>query len=208
MISIVDYGLGNLRSIQSMLRRAGIKSVISSDVETLREAERLILPGVGHFRYGMDRLRKRGLIDFLNERALVARVPVLGICLGAQLLGRHSEEGDAVGLGWLAMDTIGFDRARLAHGEKVPHMGWADTECCPHAVFAGMLDPPRFYYVHSFHFSCDDPGNVIAEATHGYRFAACVAKDNIIGVQFHPEKSHVFGRQLLKNWAAMKFGQS
>ena len=208
MIGIVDYGLGNLRSIQNMLHRIGLKSVISYDSMTLRAAERLILPGVGHFRYGMDCLRERGLIDVLNERALEARVPVLGICLGAQLLGRHSEEGDAAGLGWIAMNTVAFDRSRLAGSDKLPHMGWADTVGAVHPLFKGMGEAPRFYYVHSFHFSCDEPQDVLCEATHGYRFQAGVMKGNIIGVQFHPEKSHIFGKQLLKNWAEMHFGRT
>jgi glutamine amidotransferase len=205
MIGIVDYGLGNLRSIQNMLRRFGVNSVISNDPTKLRAAEKLILPGVGHFRYGMDRLRERGLIDLLNERALEARVPILGICLGAQLFGRHSEEGDAAGLGWIAMKTVAFECARLTGGEKVPHMGWADTAGVAHPLFKGMSEPPRFYYVHSFHFLCDEPQDVLCEATHGYRFASGVVKGNIIGVQFHPEKSHIFGRQLLKNWVEMSF---
>jgi glutamine amidotransferase len=204
MIGVVDYGLGNLRSIQNMLRRSGVKAVISSDRDALSKCERLILPGVGHFRYGMECLRERGLIEFLDERALQARVPVLGICLGAQLLGCHSEEGDVAGFGWIAMNTVAFDRTRLTHGEKVPHMSWTDTICKSHPLFKGITEP-RFYYVHSFHFACDDAEDVICEAVHGYRFASGVAKNNIMGVQFHPEKSHSFGGQLLKNWAGLNF---
>lgn len=202
MIGIVDYGLGNLRSIQNMLNRAGIASVVSADPDVLRRVERLILPGVGHFRYGMECLRQRGLVEVLNERALEAKVPVLGICLGAQLLGRGSEEADTPGLGWLAMDTVAFDRSRLTGGECVPHMGWADTEDAGHPLFEGLEDA-RFYYVHSYHLACDNSSTVICYAEHGYRFAAGVAHGNIVGVQFHPEKSHVFGRRLLKTWATM-----
>jgi len=205
MITIVDYGLGNLRSIQNMLRRAGVASTISGDGAELARAERIILPGVGHFRYGMDRLRERGLVEVLNQRVLGDRVPALGICLGGQLIGRHSQEGDCAGLGWIDMDTVAFDRARLGPADKVPHMGWADTASKGHPLFADMPDDPRFYYVHSFHFACDNPADVICEAQHGYRFASGVAHGNVIGVQFHPEKSHAFGRQLLKNWAAMEF---
>ncbi|MBI4366374.1 MAG: imidazole glycerol phosphate synthase subunit HisH [Deltaproteobacteria bacterium] len=203
MIAIVDYGLGNLRSIQNMLRRAGAPSVISSDPAVLRQVDKLILPGVGHFRYGMEKLRERGLVDVLNERALDAKVPVLGICLGAQLLGRGSEEGGAEGLGWVEMDTVAFDRSRLTGGERVPHMGWAETAHSGHSLFQGQEEPPRFYYVHSFHLRCDDPAAVIATAEHGYRFASAVMQGNIMGVQFHPEKSHAFGLRLLKAFAAM-----
>lgn len=203
MIVIVDYGLGNLRSIQNMLRRAGALSVISSDLAVLGQAEKLILPGVGHFQYGMEKLRERGLIEALNERALEAKVPVLGICLGAQLLGRGSEEGGAEGLGWIEMDTVAFDRSRLNGTERIPHMGWAETAHTGHFLFEGQEEPPRFYYVHSFHLLCDDPAAVIATAHHGYRFASGVMQGNIMGVQFHPEKSHTFGLRLLKSFATM-----
>ena len=206
MIGIVDYGLGNLRSIQNMLRRAGTDSVISADPAELAKADRLILPGVGHFRYGMDELRERGLIGPLNELVLEDKVPVLGICLGGQLIGRGSEEGPSEGLGWVAMDTVAFDRSRLGGGLRVPHMGWADTWHTDHPLFASQSDP-RFYYVHSYHFRCDDEASVIAGTTHGYRFASGVAQGNVMGVQFHPEKSHAFGLQLLKAFAAMRLPQ-
>jgi glutamine amidotransferase len=205
MIVIVDYGLGNLRSIQNMLDRAGIESVISSQPDELRSASKLILPGVGHFRYGMKSLHERGLVEVLNERVLAAHVPILGICLGAQLLGRGSEEGSSSGLNWVPMDTVEFDSALMQHGEKVPHMGWATTSHTECALFQGMSEAPRFYYVHSYHFRCDDPGMVMCTAEHGYRFASGVAFDNIFGVQFHPEKSHVHGQRLLMNFASMNF---
>jgi glutamine amidotransferase len=190
-----------------MLQRDGVEAVISSDPSVLRGAARLILPGVGHFKYGMDCLRERGLVEFLDERVRAARVPVLGICLGAQLLGRRSEEGDAKGLGWIPMDTVAFDRRRLHRGEKVPHMGWAETAHTGHGLFAGQGETPRFYYVHSYHFRVDDPDMVVCTAEHGYRFASGVAHRNIIGVQFHPEKSHVYGRQVLKAFAGLTFSE-
>lgn len=204
MIAIVDYGLGNLKSIKNMLDRAGVESAISSEPGFLRTASRLILPGVGHFRYGMESLRERGLVSVLNERVLEARVPILGICLGAQLFGRGSEEGGPAGLNWVPMDVVGFDRTRMTRGEKVPHMGWADTRHTQHALFRGLGDNARFYYVHSFHFRCDDPKTVICTAENGYRFASGIAHRNILGVQFHPEKSHTYGMQLLNNFASME----
>jgi glutamine amidotransferase len=202
MIAIVDYGLGNLRSIQNMFARAGVESVISSDPGLLRAASKLVLPGVGHFSFGMESLRKGGLLDLLNQRVLEERVPTLGICLGAQLLGQRSQEGDCSGLKWVPMDTVRFDTARM-NGEKVPHMGWAETNHTSCALFRGMSAAPRFYYVHSYHFRCEDPGLVICTTQHGYRFASGVAFGNIFGVQFHPEKSHVYGQQLLENFASM-----
>lgn len=204
MIVIVDYGLGNLRSISNMLDRAGIQSAISGEPDIIRAAAKLILPGVGHFRFGMQSLHERGLVAVLNERVLDERVPVLGICLGAQLIGRGSEEGHSSGLNWVPMDTVGFDRAQMQHGERVPHMGWTATSHTECALFQGMSEAPRFYYVHSYHFRCDDPRMVMCTAEHGYRFASGVAFANIFGVQFHPEKSHVYGQQLLKNFASMK----
>jgi glutamine amidotransferase len=205
MIVIIDYGLGNLKSIKNMLDRAGADSVISSEPDIIRAASKLILPGVGHFRFGIESLRERGLMDVLNERVLDARVPILGICLGAQLLGRGSEEGGCAGLNWIPMDTVAFDKCRMQHGEKAPHMGWADTTHTQHALFDGLGDNPRFYYVHSFHFLCDDPKMVICTAENGYSFASGIAYRNFLGVQFHPEKSHVYGRQLLKNFASLEF---
>jgi glutamine amidotransferase len=205
MIVIVDYGVGNVRSVHNMLGRAGIESVISNEVSILRAASKLILPGVGHFRFAMQSLHERRLVDTLNERVVEARVPILGICLGAQLLGRGSEEGNSSGLNWIPMDTVRFDGERMQRSHKVPHMGWADTAHTGSALFHGMGDPPRFYYVHSFHFLCDDPKIVTCTAEHGYRFASGVVYRNIVGVQFHPEKSHMYGQQLLKNFASMEF---
>jgi glutamine amidotransferase len=129
----------------------------------------------------------------------------LGICLGGQLVGRHSEEWDVAGLGLVPMDVVGFDRSRLGHGEKVPHMGWSETGHSASPLFASVLEPSRFYYVHSFHFRCDNASDEIAWAHHGYRFASGVRHGNVIGLQFHPEKSHVYGQQILRNYAAMEF---
>ena len=203
MIVIIDYGVGNLRSIQNMLRRCGVEAAVSADPGEISTASKLILPGVGHFGFGMESLRKRGFVDVLNERVLQARVPILGICLGAQLLGRRSEEGDCAGLSWVAMDIVRFDKSKISRHAKVPHMGWADTCHTESELFRGMSENPRFYYVHSYHFQCDDHDVVICTAEYGYRFASGVARGNIFGVQFHPEKSHVYGQQLLRNFASI-----
>ena len=206
MIAIIDYGVGNVRSVQNMINLAGLKSTITSDPSVLREADRLVMPGVGHFTYAMNCLHKSGLVDVISELVLNNKVPILGICLGSQLMGRRSEEGDTNGLGWIDMDVVAFDKTKLTSGETVPHMCWADTFGVAHPLFAGMPQvPPRFYYVHSFHFNCSDSHQVICYTDHGYRFASGVAVGNIIGLQFHPEKSHAYGRQLFKNWAAMQF---
>jgi glutamine amidotransferase len=205
MIVIIDYGLGNPKSIQNMLRRAGGDAQISGEPDTLRAASKLILPGVGHFRFAIKSLQNLGLVDVLNERVLDARVPILGICLGAQLFGRRSEEGSCAGLNWIPMETVRFDTSIISRGNKIPHMGWADTLHTNCLLFQGMTDTPRFYYVHSYHFLCDAPGIAMCTAEHGYRFVSGIACGNIFGVQFHPEKSHVYGQQLLKNFISQQF---
>jgi glutamine amidotransferase len=189
-----------------MLFRSGIKCIVSSDPDAIRAASRLILPGVGHFKFAMDNLKRRGLVDVLNE-CVQSKMPLLGICLGAQLVGRHSQEGNVAGLGFVPMEVVAFDLERLTRGEKVPHMGWSTTPHVDMPLFEAMPKPPRFYYVHSFHFRCDDPTTEIAWAEHGYRFASGVRQGNVLGVQFHPEKSHVYGQCLLKNFASMNFEQ-
>ncbi len=200
MITIVDYGLGNLGSVANMLRRLGHRSRIAHDEASLNEASALILPGVGHWDNGMQQLEARGLVDVLNRRVLREHVPVLGICLGAQLLARRSDEGSRPGLGWVAADVRRFDftgRPPLA----VPHMGWNDVEPTDAQMFAGHVPgKTRFYFVHSFHFVVDDERTAAAWATYGERFPAAVRAGHIWGVQFHPEKSHRFGMGVLENW--------
>ena len=203
MTSIVDYGLGNLTSILNMLRYLGIEGVISSDPEVLRRSDRLILPGVGHFRQGMDNLRSTGLQELLNELVLVQKRPVLGICLGAQLMTMHSEEGDVDGLQWVDIQTRRFDSSRLA-GLKVPHMGWTDiTVRGSNPLWQNLPPEPRFYHVHSFHFVAGEDALVSATAVYGYEFVTAFRKDNIFGTQFHPEKSHKFGMAVLDNFARL-----
>lgn len=201
MLVIVDYGLGNLGSIANMAARLGAKPVVSSDPDVIRDAHKLILPGVGAFDRGMQNLRERGLVDVLAEKALEERVPVLGLCLGMHLFTRGSEEGTERGLGWLEADTVRFHFAGNGGSLKVPHMGWSDvTVRRPHYLFRDGDEERRYYFVHSFHVVCSDPELVVGETTHGDPFASVVARDNIVGVQFHPEKSHRFGMALLQNF--------
>jgi glutamine amidotransferase len=204
MITIIDTGVGNLASIRNMLRRADAESKISTKVEDLAAAEKLILPGIGAFDAGMARLRELGVVDVLRARVVEAKVPLLGICLGAQLLFEGSDEGNAPGLALLRGRVVKFDRARLGATARVPHMGWTDVVLAkPSALFEGMYQEPRFYFVHSFHFAPDDPTDVLCTAEHGYVFPAAVERGNIFGVQFHPEKSHKFGLKLLESFARL-----
>ncbi|MAO55494.1 MAG: imidazole glycerol phosphate synthase subunit HisH [Rhodospirillaceae bacterium] len=203
MIAIVDIGVGNLGAIKNMLRKVGAEAQITDTPDDIRAADKIILPGVGAFDQGMRALADSGLMDTLNEQALDAKKPVLGICLGAQMLGRKSEEGELPGLGWIDMDVVRFPRKA---GIKVPHMGWntvapAQPNGAVHPLFAGNDPDPRFYFVHSYHFACNDEAEVAAICDYGGPFAAAVARDNVWGVQFHPEKSHRFGADLLRNFA-------
>lgn len=200
MITVLDYGVGNLASIVNMLRVAGAAVRASASPDDVRDADRLILPGVGHFDHGMRLLNASGLREVLDEAVFVQRKPVLGICLGAQMLGRRSEEGIEAGLGWIDMDVR---RLPEAPGIRVPHMGWNQASVRQESpLFAGMAADARFYFVHSFYMACDDDRSVVATTTHGSEFACAVRKDNIVGVQFHPEKSLRHGLALLRNFAA------
>lgn len=203
MIAIINYGLGNLTSILNMCKRLGIEAVITADPAELKAADQLILPGVGHFKKGMDNLRSSGLQPLLDELVLTQHKPILGICLGAQLMTMHSEEGDAEGLKWVDANTIRF-RTEMLGGLKVPHMGWSDVDFKEdHPIWQDLPDNPRFYHVHTYHFQFSDPGEVSATAVYGYEFACAFHKQNIFGTQFHPEKSHKFGMKLLRNFAAL-----
>lgn len=202
MITIVDFGVGNLESIRNMLAKVGVVAEITARPDVVRRAEKLILPGVGAFDHGIESLRERGLEEALQERVRHDGVPVLGICLGAQLLTEGSDEGCEPGLGWIPGRTVRFDRGRLADTDRVPHMGWADLAVVRESrLLQDLPEAPRFYFVHSYHLRPVDDAAVVGMATHGYPFAAVIERDNILGVQFHPEKSHRYGMQLLRNFA-------
>lgn len=202
MIVIVDYKVGNLGSIINMLKKAGAKAIASSDPEVLRQAEKLILPGVGAFDAGMNKLNECGLIPLLNQLVLEKKVPTLGLCLGLQLMTRKSEEGQAQGLGWLDAETRRFKFGPEQSQLKVPHMGWNTIEVRrSHPLFTDLDPEARFYFVHSFYVQSQDPTTVLAETDYGGYFHSIFGKDNILGAQFHPEKSHKYGMRLLKNFA-------
>lgn len=203
MIVIIDYGVGNLRAIGNMLKRIGVESVITANPNQISSATKLILSGVGSFDHGMDNLRSSGVLEILNEKVLIKKTPVLGICLGVQLMTESSEEGSGEerGLGWVKGKTVAFDRSHFKEGQKVPHMGWANIFGSNKSkLFHGIESDARFYFVHSYHLDVENPGEVIARANYGYPFVAGVERENIVGVQFHPEKSHRYGLQLLKNF--------
>jgi glutamine amidotransferase len=194
--------MGNVGSIVNMMKKIGHAVEVSAAPEVIRRADRLILPGVGSFDAGMENIRARGLVDVLTAKVVAGKTPVLGICLGMQLLGERSREGGATGLGWIPSESVRFSSESL----RVPHMGW--NEVAPvdaHWLFAGQPTDMRFYFVHSYHVVCSEPRHRIATASYGIEFSAAVARDHIVGVQFHPEKSHRFGMQLLRNFASHAF---
>lgn len=205
MIVIVDYGVGNVGSVQNMLRRVGRTDVVvSGDPEVVAGAEKVVLPGVGAFDRGMEHIEGApGLREALDEVALRRRRPVLGICLGMQLLGLGSEEGTRKGLGSIEARCVGF-RSVVPEELRVPHMGWNRvTAARPHPLVDALPPEPRFYFVHSYFMKCDDPGDVLLTASYGVSFTCGVQRDNVMGVQFHPEKSHKYGVALLGAFASL-----
>lgn len=201
MIVIVDYRLGNLGSIKNMLKRIGSESLISSNVSDIERAERLILPGIGNFDQGMRNLEVLGLLPVLEDKVFQKKTPILGICLGMQLFTRKSEEGESTGLGWIDGEVVRFKFDDKERHLKIPHMGWNLAEIRQrNPLFEEMYPEPRFYFVHSYHVACRNEEEVLTQTFYGYKFASSVKKENIYGVQFHPEKSHKFGMKLLDNF--------
>ena len=201
MLVIVHYGVGNLASIKNILKKIGEEAVISSEASVIAEADKLILPGVGAFDTCAGKLQASGLIPLLNKKALEEKTPVLGVCVGHQLLLEGSEEGQLPGLGWIRGRVIRFRQDKMPVGYKIPHMGWTEVAVCkPSRLFDGMFDEPRFYFVHSYHAEPVDKEDALVRANYGYNFVAGVERGNIAGVQFHPEKSHKFGMKLLQNF--------
>ena len=199
---IVDTGVGNVRSIANMLKRAKIYAEVSDDPEVLLQAEALILPGVGSYDSAMRRFKAAGLIEVLNEQALIRRTPILGICLGMQLLASGSEEGDESGFNWIPgmlkkISAVGDDGNRV----RVPHMGWnIIRDTTGKCLYDNMGDEARFYFDHSYCFVPENEEDYCGSVYHGHRFAAGIRRGNIFGVQFHPEKSHRFGLALFHNF--------
>jgi imidazole glycerol-phosphate synthase subunit HisH len=202
MIAIINYGLGNLGSIQNMLKKVGCTdAVVTADPNQINKADKLILPGVGAFDNGMQKINESGLLQLLNQNVLEARKPVLGICLGMQLLTRGSEEGVLPGLGWIRANTVKFNFGENPEQLKIPHMGWNEvTKSKTHPLTDSLPEHSRFYFVHSYYVKCDDTADELLRCHYGTDFTCSVQHENIMGVQFHPEKSHKFGMLILKNF--------
>lgn len=197
MIVVIDYGMGNLGSISNMIKKIGHKCIITSDLEEIKNASKLILPGVGSFDNGMKNLKELGMIEVLNRKVLVEKFPILGICLGMQLMTKSSEEGKLSGLGWVDAQTKKFVSDTL----KIPHMGWNIVKHQKESkLFDECESEKRFYFVHSYCVSCKQKVDILTNTNYTQDFVSSFEKENIVGVQFHPEKSHKFGMSLLKNF--------
>jgi glutamine amidotransferase len=206
MIYIVNYGIGNIGSVANMLKHIGVPSRIANSVEEIEAAPVLLLPGVGAFGMAMQALHRLNFVDVLRHKVMVEKTPILGICLGMQLLGTGSEEASSIGnepgLGFIDADFVKF-RFPAGAPLKVPHMGWSPIAVKRDTPLLSMsAEEQRFYFVHSYYARCNDPADVIATANYGEEFVCVYGRDNVFGTQFHPEKSHRFGMNLLRNFAA------
>jgi glutamine amidotransferase len=197
MIVIIDYNMGNVGSIYNMIKKLGYESRITSSLDEIKKANKIILPGVGSFDNGIMNLKKMGLLEILNYKVLQEKVPIIGICLGMQLMTKKSEEGKLEGLGWINGETIKF----VSDKYKVPHMGWNTVNIKKYSkLFEGMDGEIRFYFVHSYYVKCSDAEDTLTTTYYINEFVSSFERNNIIGVQFHPEKSHKFGMQIFRNF--------
>lgn len=202
MIGIINYGLGNVLAFANVYKRFNIPARIASAASELEDAEKLILPGVGSFDHAMELFNASGMRDTVEDMVLNRRVPVLGICVGMQILAGASDEGQGTGLNWIPGRVCRIPARNAPPPARLPHMGWNDVNPVTESpLFAGLETDARFYFLHSYYFSCDHSENVLAEVEHGIKFPCAVHAGNIHGVQFHPEKSHHYGARLLKNFA-------
>lgn len=203
MITIVDYGMCNLGSIRNMFKRIGVETTTTADVEEIRKATKLILPGIGAFDQAMQKLDELGLIPALTAKVVQEQTPVLGICLGMQILTKGSEEGQRAGLGWIDAETVRF-RFPDDPQRKIPHMGWATVAIAKQTPLVANLPPePRYYFVHSYYVRCHNTADILLTAEYGTAFTAAFHHHNIMGVQFHPEKSHRYGVSILSNFSSL-----
>tara|TARA_B110000114_G_scaffold161168_1_gene178323 strand:- start:126 stop:740 length:615 start_codon:yes stop_codon:yes gene_type:complete len=204
MITIIDYGVGNVFAFQNVFNRLNIPSKIAKSVDDLISVSKLILPGVGHFDYAMSQLNKSGMRDRLDELVLSEKIPVIGICVGMQMMAHKSDEGTLDGLCWIDACVKKFDEATINHHAKLPHMGWNDViPIKNHPLYKGLEQEAIFYFLHSFYFKCSNQKNSISKTDYGINFSSSVQCDNVYGVQFHPEKSHSCGERLLGNFAEL-----
>jgi glutamine amidotransferase len=204
MITIIDYGLGNIRAFVNVYERLNIKIKIARVPDDLKDTTKIILPGVGAFDYAMSQLNASGMRDELEKQVMENYIPVMGICVGMQMLAKSSDEGKLPGLDWIDGEVKLFDTSKVPYKTRLPHMGWnsinPDNNC---QLLSGFNSQSRFYFLHSYYFVCNIKENIISTTEYGITYASAVNKNNIYGIQFHPEKSHSNGVQLLHNFAKL-----
>jgi len=199
-VTLVNYGLGNIQAFVHIYQRLNVPATVATTPEQLKKAERIILPGVGAFDWAMTRLNESGLRDALDEQVLRLRAPVLGVCVGMQMMAHRSEEGELPGLGWIDAEVVRFDPGQIGHA-PLPHMGWNDVQPAAFDSLFRGIEAPRYYFLHSYCVAPRQRGAVLATARYGSDFAAAIRSGHVFGTQFHPEKSHQWGIDLLRNFA-------
>lgn len=202
MIGIIDYGLGNINAFLNIYKRLHIPAKRLNTPEDFEGVQKLILPGVGAFDHAMESFNNSGISEITHKKVLEEKMPVIGICVGMQMLANSSDEGKLPGLGWVNGQVKRFDESKIPFVTRLPHMGWNDVDLdTKSSIFQEFPSDPKFYFLHSYYFECANNEDRIAQADYGVTFTCAVNKANIYGVQFHPEKSHHFGVKLLENFS-------
>lgn len=205
MITIVDYGVGNINAFVNVYKRMNIPVKIAKTVADLNDAQKLILPGVGHFDHAMSELIKSGMREKLDELVLIKKIPVIGICVGMQMMSKSSSEGTMNGLGWIDAIVEKFDVSKIQQVTRLPHMGWNDVNPVKiNPLFKGLEKQALFYFLHSYYFKCNNQTDILATSEYGGVFTCAIRYENIYGIQFHPEKSHSYGETLLYNFVKLE----
>lgn len=204
MITIIDYGVGNINAFVNVYKRVDVPVKIAKNAHDLEDAQKIILPGVGHFDYAMSKLNDSGMREKLDDLVLNRKVSVIGICVGMQMMANHSEEGKLEGLKWIDASVKKFDETKINQVTRLPHMGWNDVKPVKDLeLFKGLENDAIFYFLHSYYFECNNPSDIMALSNYGTEFTSAAHHNNIYGIQFHPEKSHHYGEILLHNFAKL-----
>jgi glutamine amidotransferase len=204
MITIIDYGVGNINAFVNVYKRLNVLTKIAKTAADLEDCQKIILPGVGHFDHAMSELVKSGMRERLDELVLVKKVPIIGICVGMQMMGNSSDEGKQEGLRWIDASIKKFDETQIQQVTRLPHMGWNDVHpVMSNPLFEGLEKGALFYFLHSYYFECNNKADILATSEYGGEFTCAAHHENVYGIQFHPEKSHHYGETLLHNFAKL-----